>query len=342
MSKLREYQQEDVDQLRNTLQQGAKRVLFEASVGYGRSVVIEHLAAACSAVGRQVWVLSNRSEVVNQLRKRAGDMPRVTVMTVQAADRRRDNLAADRAHLILVDEVHMGGAAAQYRRALDTAPGAVAIGFTGTPRPETFEVFPDLVQGKGAAWLTDQGFLAPLKYTVPNELDLRHVKKSRGEFDEAQIVEIMSERRIYSVAIENFRVYGPHVPTLGFCVNVGHATDTADQFRRAGHACEVLSGKDNRILVALSARFHPRGIFWRQNAGRVRSDRGAWVSLGPPGISDIVGLIDGRAVVIEVKTATGKQREAQGKWQAAVEKAGGIYIIGRSPEEAVARLEALL
>jgi superfamily II DNA or RNA helicase len=244
MPALRKYQSEDVDKLRDTLRSGARRVLFEASVGYGKSVVIEHLAAAYSSAGRRVWVLSNRSAVVNQLRARAGDMPGVTVMTVQAADRRRDKLAADPAHLVLVDEVHMGGAAAQYRRVLDCAPGAVAVGFTGTPRPETFSVFPAHVQGRGAAWLTEQGFLAPLKYAVPNELDLRHVKKRRGEFDEAQIAEIMAERRIYSNAIENFRVYGLHVPTLGFCVNITHATETAEQFRRAGHSCEVLTGKD--------------------------------------------------------------------------------------------------
>lgn len=249
MNALREYQQNDVDSLREILRQGAKRVLFEASVGYGKSVVIEHLATAYSVAGRRVWVLSNRSAVVNQLRSRAGGLPGVTVMTVQAADRRRDRLALEPAHLILVDEVHMGGAAAQYRRVLDCAAGAVAIGFTGTPRPETFEVFPGHVEGRGAAWLTKQGFLAPLRYAVPNELDLRHVKKVRGDFNEAQIAEIMSERRIYSDAIENFRVYGLHLPTLGFCVNITHATDTAEQFRRAGHACEVLTGKDKAAEV---------------------------------------------------------------------------------------------
>jgi hypothetical protein len=96
----------------------------------------------------------------------------------------------------------------------------------------------------------------------------------------------------------------------------------------------------NRILVALSREFHPRGIFWRQNAGRIRSDRGAWVSLGPPGIADIVGVIDGRGVFVEVKTKTGKQREAQRKFQKAIEKAGGIYILARSPEEAIEKVEA--
>ncbi len=244
MPSLREYQSQDVDKLRDALHQGAKRVLFEASVGYGKSVVIEHLAAAYSAVGRRVWVLSNRSAVVNQLRSRAGGMPGVTVMTVQAADRRRESLAAEPAALILVDEVHMGGAAAQYRRVLDCAPGAVAIGFTGTPRPETFSVFPAHVQGRGAAWLTEQGFLSPLRYVCPDPLDLSGVGIRRGEYDESQVMEALAERKIYADAIESYRKYGHLGPTLGFCVNVQHAEDTAAEFRAAGFPCEVLTGKD--------------------------------------------------------------------------------------------------
>lgn len=94
----------------------------------------------------------------------------------------------------------------------------------------------------------------------------------------------------------------------------------------------------NRILVALSSRHHPHGIFWRQNAGRVRTDRGLFVSLGPDGISDIVGVAYGLAVFFEVKTEDGRQRKSQKAFQAAVEKAGGLYGLVRSPEEALAKL----
>lgn len=249
MPDLRPYQQTDVSSLRETLKTGAKRVLFEASVGYGKSVVIEHLADAYSAAGRRVWVLSNRSAVVDMLRRKAGSLPGVSVMTVQAADRRRDRLAADPAALILVDEVHMGGAAAQYRRVLDCSPGAVAVGFTGTPRPETFEVFPAHVAGRDAAWLTQQGFLAPLRYLCPDPLDMRNVRKVRGEYDEAQVLEALANKKIYSNAIESYRTHAIGAPTLGFCVNVQHAMDTASEFRTAGHACDVLTGKDRQEEV---------------------------------------------------------------------------------------------
>lgn len=96
----------------------------------------------------------------------------------------------------------------------------------------------------------------------------------------------------------------------------------------------------NAILIALTKAFHPHGVFWRQNAGKVKTDRGVWVQLGPTGISDVVGALLGLSVFIEVKTATGTQRKGQKAFQQAVEKAGGLYLVARSPEEALAGLKA--
>jgi hypothetical protein len=62
------------------------------------------------------------------------------------------------------------------------------------------------------------------------------------------------------------------------------------------------------------------------------------ISYGLKGSSDILGCVDGRMVCVEVKTATGRQRKEQVIFQAAIERAGGIYIIARSPEEAIAGL----
>lgn len=91
-------------------------------------------------------------------------------------------------------------------------------------------------------------------------------------------------------------------------------------------------------LLALHKEFHP-GIFWRQNAGRIQTAAGHWIDLGPEGIADIVGFIPtpagARVVFVETKTRRGKQRESQERFQAAVERAGGIYVLARSPREAV-------
>lgn len=282
---LRDYQAEDLGALREAMRGGARRILFEASVGYGKSVIIETLASAYSNAGKKAWVFSNRSAVVEQLAKRAGHMLGVNVMTVQAADRRRDELTSNPADLILVDEAHMGGSAAQYLRVLACAPGARVVAFTGTPRPETFETFPGHVQGRGARWLTDEGYLSPLRYLCPNPIDLRRVAAKRGEYDEAQVMELLQERRIYADALETFRAHGLGVPTLGFCVNVKHAEATADEFRKAGHRCDVLTGKDRpESVVEKIARLADGGLLFsvdKVSAGFDLPDLRVLLSLRP-------------------------------------------------------------
>lgn len=248
---LRDYQAEDMAKVSEALKQGAQRVLFEASVGYGKSVLIETMAEAYSRTGRRVWVLSNRSSVINQLRKRAAHLPGVEVMTVQAADRRLAELAANPAALVLVDEVHMGGSAAQYGRVMACAPLARVVAFTGTPSPQNFETFPCHVEGRSSRWLTERGFLVPLRYFAPNPIDMKGVKVgSNGEFDERQVMAVLEEGKIFGNSIEAYRAYGLDVPTLGFCVNVKHAVDTAERFRNAGHKCEVITGTDGERAMA--------------------------------------------------------------------------------------------
>lgn len=121
-----------------------------------------------------------------------------------------------------------------------------------------------------------------------------------------------------------------------------------------------------QILLSLNAELHPRGQFWTCDTGQivpiseakravkeilrldlkqgaaalraaaaeiVRSLRRMMV--GVIGQPDIQGCLDGRWIGIEVKTEKGRQREGQKVFQAAIERAGGVYIIARSPEEAI-------
>lgn len=48
------------------------------------------------------------------------------------------------------------------------------------------------------------------------------------------------------------------------------------------------------------------------------------------GIADIIGLINGRYIAVEVKFGKDRQSEEQKKVQAEIEEAGGVYIIART------------
>lgn len=91
-------------------------------------------------------------------------------------------------------------------------------------------------------------------------------------------------------------------------------------------------------LDALHAAFYP-GFFWRQNAGKIQTKAGHWIELGPDGIADIVGMVPtahgARIVFVECKKRTGKQRDSQAAFQAAVEALGAVYVVARSGAQAV-------
>lgn len=103
----------------------------------------------------------------------------------------------------------------------------------------------------------------------------------------------------------------------------------------------------NEILLAIGSR--PDTLAWRQTVGAFRAmdNPSRIVRVGVPGMSDVmsvvavtvtprmVGAVVPVAVAHEIKTATGKQREAQKLWQKAFEERGGIYLISRSPEDSL-------
>lgn len=85
----------------------------------------------------------------------------------------------------------------------------------------------------------------------------------------------------------------------------------------------------------------PRLRLWRANTGTARDPRsGRVVRFGTPGQADITGvLMGGTRLEIEVKSATGKQSDAQRSYQAMCERFGALYILARSVDDVRTALE---
>ena len=86
-------------------------------------------------------------------------------------------------------------------------------------------------------------------------------------------------------------------------------------------------------------------VFWRQNSGVFHDAEGVRrIRACPAGTPDVIGMLKGRFVGIELKRPKstgrrkGKQQEDQEKWQRNCERGGGIYILARSVEDVVERL----
>lgn len=93
------------------------------------------------------------------------------------------------------------------------------------------------------------------------------------------------------------------------------------------------------ILVAVTAI--PEGLFWNNPTGTLPTSHTTHIKFGLVGSPDVLGCYRGRFVGIEVKTATGRQSDHQKTFQRVFERSGGIYILARSVQDALAGLEAV-
>ena len=92
-----------------------------------------------------------------------------------------------------------------------------------------------------------------------------------------------------------------------------------------------------QILAAIGAT--DGALVWRNNTGAARDGAGRLVRFGTPGAPDIMAIVGGQFVGLEVKSARGKLSKRQEAWRKACEAAGGIYRVCRSVDDALAAID---
>jgi hypothetical protein len=83
----------------------------------------------------------------------------------------------------------------------------------------------------------------------------------------------------------------------------------------------------NRLLLAVS----PLGLAWSNNTGALKNE-GRMIRYGLPGSADILACVNGRMIGIEAKVGKDQWRQKQKDFAAALDRAGGTYILARSTD----------
>jgi superfamily II DNA or RNA helicase len=253
---LRPYQQQLVTDIRLQYQLGHRKVLMVLSTGGGKTRIFSHIAQSAAKKGNRVLIAVHRQELLDQAcralpmphgviaAKRAMDLSAaVQVASVQTLARRLHKLPRDFFQLVIIDEAHHSNAGT-WAKVLEHFQQAHLLGVTATPirldGRGLGEHYQAMVEGPSAAWLTDNGYLAPARVLAPPGFDTTGLRKRMGDFDTRE-----AEHRIGSImgdAVSHYRKHLDGQTAIAFCCSVAHAEAVASLFQCNGIPAASIDG----------------------------------------------------------------------------------------------------
>lgn len=119
--------------------------------------------------------------------------------------------------------------------------------FTGSPARldgKPLELADKMVIGITAKELIKQGKISDYNYYAPDiNLDLSNVRKVNGDFNNQQLGEVMSNKKIYGDIIKYYNMLGQGRQALAYCVNINHAKEVCEMFNNSGITAKEIDSK---------------------------------------------------------------------------------------------------
>lgn len=244
---LRPYQQELIENIRESIRNGNRSIVTVLGCGGGKSVIQAEIARSATAKGNCVQFLVHRKELCRQITdtfiRQGVDMSLCSVDMVQTLSRRLDNIPEPA--LIITDEAHHG-TANTYRKIYNKFPEALKLGFTATPirlnKGGLGEIYQDLIQGVSTKWLIENNYLSPYKYYSVKLADTSNLHIRSGEYKADEIACLMQNKEIYGETITQWERIAKGRKTIVYCASVEASRMTADEFSNAGYISYSLDG----------------------------------------------------------------------------------------------------
>lgn len=369
---LRDYQREAVDAALDTDAQRAAEVL---PTGAGKTVVIAGVVREYQARSRRrSLVVAHRTELIEQnartIRRFApelrvgivkaerdqttADVISASVQTLASAARRgrlRD------IGLVIIDEAHHA-AADTYMKVLGhygcfDDGGARALGLTATLErgddKALGDVWQDVVYSKSIAWMIEHGWLVRprgLRVRIP-DLDLRRVRKSRGDYSEAALGEAIEGSMAPELVAKAYAEHAPGRQGILFAQLVSTAHAYAEAMQAIGINAEVVSGttpadqrrrairrfEDGSVQVLCNAMLFTEGTDLPMAEviviGRPTTSRGLLIQMAGRGLRLHPGKDS--ALIIDVSGAT-ERHSLLGAIELFGEESVRVPVEGEAPE----------
>lgn len=266
--KLRDYQARGLQDIRNHLKQGKKRILYVAATGSGKGVVIsEIIRSAYEKRNPCLFVVDNR-DIVDQIHKHltgmglptgivmAGhpnpsELEHVYVGTVQSvlARKKKGSFDPEKLKILIIDESHSMRTDGMYDKLLEHYPEAIVVGFTATPYRMDGQglgvFFEEMVQPITYSELVNQKYLVPFKYFIPWIPKMEGIKTSDGDYSQRDLDDLVeyNQTRLVADVVHTYATKARGKPAICFAVNIKHSLSLRDGFLACGINAVHIDGK---------------------------------------------------------------------------------------------------
>ncbi len=270
MTKLRDYQQQGVDEIRSEFAGNTNHVILQAPTGAGKTVIFSYIATNAAKKGKKILILTNRTELLTQTGNaldnfganpfyiRAGSKfinfnHSVYVAMCQTLRNRLKvkmwaNWIANNIDMIIVDECHLQDFNFLFESGL--VDNKYIIGMTATPK-RTGKMrqlaldYEKIIPTVSVSELINRGFLVSDDYFGVAGVDLNNIKYDslKGDYSESDMFNRFNSPKLYAGVVKNWLEVAKGTQTIVFCVNIEHVIHTCEEFHKNGiNAKFVVSG----------------------------------------------------------------------------------------------------
>ena len=269
MTKLRPYQNNALDRLREAMRAGSKAPILHAPTGAGKTVIAAELIRLANEKGSRCLFVCDAVELIEQTSRKLTDagvaqhgviqgghwrsrpQHNVQIATVQTMHQRRDTLRHDY-DLVIFDECHTAisqSFLALRARIIDANPKAYFVGLTATPyRTDGVglgELFDSIIKVSGVKQLIDCGALVPCRLVFRDDISFSSlpVDTRTGDFRPRELAEFMRSLKVADGIVSRYETHAKGRPFLLFAWSVESSKEIAEDFRNHGYAVEHIDGK---------------------------------------------------------------------------------------------------
>ena len=239
------HQVEFLNDIKQSIKNGNKRIMCVASCGFGKSIIIKEICDNATKKNNNYMILVHRIELVNQLNERG--LKASMVQTIS----RHINEQPDY-KIIIIDEAHLA-LSQSYLKVINHYKNAIILYFTATPKRldglNFSTIADDIVIAKSAKWLIENNYLAPYDYYAPKILvDCDKLTTTNGDYTQSDIIEQMDKPKIYGDIFNEWCKFAKDKKTIVYASSLTHSKKIVDYFNANGINSAHIDGNTPRAM----------------------------------------------------------------------------------------------